>query len=135
MQKKEAKRCVIVGGADINNYSFIRDCLRTDDYVVYCDSGLKHQARLQVQPNLIVGDFDSHENPLLDVETIVLPREKDDTDTVYALKECVRRGFEDFLLLGVVGGRLDHTIGNVSTLLYLDEAGKRGRILDDYSEM
>ena len=129
------KRCVIVGGADINNYEFIRQTLCADDYVIFCDSGLKHLEQLQVKPNLIVGDFDSHENPHLAVETIVLPCEKDDTDTVYAVKEAVKRGFDDFLLVGVVGARLDHTLGNVSILLYLDSLGKHGCIIDDYSEM
>jgi len=129
------KRCVIVGGADIGNYGFIRQTLRDDDYVIFCDSGLKHLEGLQARPSLIVGDFDSHENPHLDVETIVLPCEKDDTDTVYAVKEAVKRGFDDFLLIGVVGARLDHTLGNVSILLYLDSLGKHGCIIDDYSEM
>lgn len=129
------KRCVIVGGADIQNYAFIREKLCADDYVVFCDSGLKHLEHLQVLPSLIVGDFDSHENPHLDVETIVLPCEKDDTDTVYAVKEAINRGFDDFLLIGVVGARLDHTLGNVSILLYLDSLGKKGSIIDDYSEM
>ena len=129
------KRCIIVGGADINNYSFIREKLCDNDYVVFCDSGLKHLKNLQVQPSLIVGDFDSHENPHLDVETIVLPCEKDDTDTVYAVKEAISRGFDNFLLIGVVGARLDHTLGNVSILLYLDSLGKNGCIIDDYSEM
>lgn len=129
------KRCVIVGGADINNDGSIREKLRKDDYVIFCDSGLKHLERLQVKPNLIVGDFDSHENPHLDVETIVLPCEKDDTDTVFAVKEAVKRGFEEFLLIGVVGARLDHTLGNVSILLYLDSLGKKGCMIDDYSEM
>ena len=128
-------RCVIVGGADINNYGFIREKLCADDYVIFCDSGLKHLENLQVQPSLIVGDFDSHENPHLDVETIVLPCEKDDTDTVFAVKEAIKRGFDDFLLIGVVGARLDHTLGNVSILLYLNSLGKKGCIIDDYSEM
>ena len=128
-------RCVIVGGADIGNYAFLRQALRADDYVIYCDSGLKHIPGLQVQPSLIVGDFDSHENPGLDIETIVLPREKDDTDTVFAVKEALRRGFDHVLLLGVVGARLDHTLGNLSILLYLDSLGKHGCIIDDYSEL
>ena len=76
---KKMKRCVIVGGADINNYGFIRDKLCADDYIVFCDSGLKHLEQLQVKPNLIVG--------------------------------------------------------NVSILLYLDSLGKKGCIIDDYSEM
>lgn len=129
------KRCVIVGGADIGNYGFIRDALQPDDYIIFCDSGLKHLDALQVQPSLIVGDCDSHENPQLDVETLVLPCEKDDTDTVYAMKEAIKRGFDTFLLIGVVGGRLDHTLGNVSMLLYLDSLGLKGTIVDDYSEM
>ena len=129
------KRCVIVGGADINNYDYIRSRLCADDYVVFCDSGLRHLEPLEVKPSLIVGDFDSHDNPHLDVETIVLPCEKDDTDTVFAVKEAIKRGFDDFLLIGVVGARLDHTLGNVSILLYLDSFGKKGIIIDDYSEM
>lgn len=129
------KRCVIVGGADINNYDYVRRRLCADDYIVFCDSGLKHLDALQVRPGLIVGDFDSHDNPNLDVETIVLPCEKDDTDTVFAVKEAIRRGYEDVLLIGVVGARLDHTLGNVYILEYLDNLGKKGFIIDDYSEM
>lgn len=129
------KRCVIVGGADIGNYQQIRSYLREDDFIVYCDSGLKHMESLQVKPGLIVGDFDSHENPNLNVETIVLPCEKDDTDTVYAVKEAAKRGYDEFLLIGVVGARLDHTLGNVSILLYLHSLGKKAVIIDDYSEM
>ena len=129
------KRCVIVGGADIGNYEYVRSLLSGEDFFVFCDSGLKHMDRLGVRPSLIVGDFDSHENPHLEAETIVLPREKDDTDTVYGVKEALKRGFDTFLLVGVVGGRLDHTLGNVSILLYLDAIGKKGLIVDDYSEM
>lgn len=129
------KRCVIVGGADINNYEYIKSCLHTDDFIVFCDSGLKHLEPLQVKPGLIVGDFDSHDNPHFDVETIVLPCEKDDTDTVFAVKEAINRGYSDFLLIGVVGARLDHTLGNISILLYLDSIGKKGYDVDDYSEM
>ena len=129
------RRCVIVGGADINNYDYIRKQLCEDDFIVYCDSGLKHLEALRISPSLIVGDFDSHDNPKLDAETIVLPCEKDDTDTVFAVKEALKRGFDDFLLIGVVGARLDHTLGNVSVLLFLDSLGKKGMIIDDYSEM
>lgn len=129
------RRCVIVGGADIGRYERIRARLREDDFYICCDSGLKHRERLGITPDLIVGDFDSHANPRLDIETIVLPREKDDTDTVFAVKEALKRGFQDFLLIGVVGGRLDHTLGNVSLLLMLDARGIRAAALDDWSEM
>ena len=129
------RRCVIIGGASIGDYDAVCRWLRPDDYVIYCDCGLRHMDGLGVEPDLIVGDFDSYSYPEYDTETIVLPCEKDDTDTVFAVKEALGRGFEDFLLIGVVGERLDHTLGNVSILLMLDSAGKKGIIIDDYSEM
>ena len=57
----------------IGDYARVKQYLREDDAVVFCDSGLKHMEALGVKPALIVGDFDSHCNPHLDVETIVLP--------------------------------------------------------------
>ncbi len=129
------KRCVIIGGADIGNYDVIRTYLRDGDFNIFCDSGLYHKEKLGISAHLIVGDFDSHPRPDTAVETITLPREKDDTDTVYAVKEALSRGFEDFLLIGVCGGRLDHTLGNVSILLKLHSAGKKALIVDDFSEM
>ena len=129
------KRCVIVGGADISDVAAVRRYLRPDDFVIACDSGLRHTATLGLTPNLIVGDFDSSARPDTDIETIVLPCEKDDTDTVFAAKEALSRGFDDFLLLGAAGGRLDHTLGNIAVLLMLDAQSKRAILVDDYSEM
>ena len=129
------KRCVIIGGAPIGRYDRIKPLLREDDFLIYCDSGLKHQEALGKRPDLIIGDFDSHERPVTDIETIVLPTVKDDTDTVYAVKVGIERGFEDFLLIGVVGGRFDHTMANVYSLVYLDEKGKNAVIADDFSLM
>lgn len=128
-------RCVVIGGADIGCYDCIRARLQPDDFYICCDSGLKHREGLGIVPNLIVGDFDSYENPQLETETITLPCEKDDTDTVFAVKEALARGFQEFLLVGVIGGRLDHTLGNVSLLLMLHSRGIAATALDDYSEM
>lgn len=128
-------RCVIIGGADIISYEEVKKYLKIDDYNIFCDCGLKHKDKLNIEPHLIVGDFDSQNKPETTTETIVLPREKDDTDTFFAIKEAIRRGFNDFLLIGVVGNRLDHTLVNVSILNYLYEKGAKGVIIDDYSEM
>ncbi len=128
-------RCVIVGAAEIKDYESIKKSLRADDFFIFCDGGLFHEKMLGVSPNLIVGDFDSHEKPSRDCEIISLPRAKDDTDTFFAAKEALRRGFSEFLLCGVVGGRLDHTLGNISILLMLHAQGARAILLDDFSKM
>ena len=129
------KRCVIVGGAGIGDYEFIRGLLSEEDYLIFCDCGLKHLKGLGFLADLVIGDFDSYDDPHLPVETIVLPVIKDDTDTVYAVKEGIRRGFREFLLIGVIGARFDHSLSNVSILFDLDTKGLHGRIVDDYSEM
>ena len=129
------RRCVIVGGAGIGNYDRIRQYLRQDDYFVFCDAGLKHREPLGAEPDLVIGDFDSHPKPETDKEVIVLPHVKDDTDTRYAADEALRRGFSDFLLLGVIGERFDHSLGNISILQMLFDRKAKALLLDDYSEM
>lgn len=145
------KRCVIVGGAPIENYDRIKGYLRDDDFIIYCDCGLKHRERLEVKPDLIVGDFDSYEKSKLggisinmenatatdedSSEVIELCPVKDDTDTSHAVTVAIERGFEDFLLVGMTGRRMDHTLGNVYILHRLDEHNKKALMADDYSEM
>lgn len=141
-------RCVVVSAAEIKNYEKIRSYLQQDDYFVVCDGGLNHCKQLGISPDLIVGDFDSFDKSELPLppatfsdngdrphEIIQLPREKDDTDTFFAVKEALKRGFTQFLLLGVIGQRFDHSLVNISVLLYLRENGAEARIIDDYSEM
>lgn len=127
-------RCVIVGGAPICNYAALRPLLKEDDFIIYCDCGLKHVQGLGRAPQMVIGDFDSHENPGLPVETIVLPHVKDDTDTFFAVKTAYGRGYRDFLLLGVFGGRMDHTLANLYMLLWLDNRACRALAADDYSD-
>ncbi len=128
-------RAIIIGGADIGDCDRAKSFITEDDFVIYCDCGLRHEEKLGRKPDLIIGDFDSHEKPQTDCETITLPHMKDDTDTVYAVKEVIKRGFDSCLMLGVTGGRFDHTAGNISALLMLENAGVNAAIADDFSEM
>lgn len=125
------RKCVIIGGGEITAYAEIKKSICENDYIICCDSGYLHAKAVGLAPSLIVGDFDSMPRPETTVETIVLPCEKDDTDSFFAAKEGLKRGFTDFLLLGMTGGRLDHTLGAVSILEYLDAAGAAAQIVDD----
>ena len=142
MKQNDKRRCVIVGGAPIIDYHNLIHYLRDDVYLVFCDCGLKHLQKLQdakgsaFSPDLIVGDFDSYDNPELDgIETIVLPVVKDETDTAFAASEGLRRGFTEFLIIGAIGGRMDHSLVNISLLYKLYQAGCQATLIDDYSEM
>lgn len=145
-EQNHNKKCVIVGAAQIHNYKKIKSYFSKDDFFIFCDGGLNHQKKLGVKPNLIVGDFDSynfrglslHKNSSDRGQTpkiIKLPREKDDTDSFFACKQGIQLGFSNFLLIGVVGGRFDHSLVNISILLYLQEHQKKALLVDDFSEM
>lgn len=133
-------RAVIVCGAKIKDYEFVSSYFKEDDFFIYCDSGLLHENRFMstadTSADLILGDFDSHEFPEnRNVEIIKLPTEKDDTDSVYAVKEAIKRGFDQILMVGVIGDRLDHGLVNVYSLMYMYERDVDAVIVDDFSEM
>lgn len=125
----------MVGASSINNYDRARSYIvKEKDFFIFCDGGLSHKDHLGISPDLIVGDFDSHNLESFREETIVLPHVKDDTDSIYAAKEAIARGYDDFLLLGMSGNRLDHTLANLSLMLMLNKNKRHALLLDDLSE-
>ncbi len=129
------KRCVLISGASISDYEFTKKYLRAEDFCIFCDCGLEHAGKLGIKPDLIVGDMDSFTGELPTAEIIKLPAAKDDTDTFFAAKEALRRGFKEVLVLGAIGERIDHTMGNISVLMMLSKNGADAKIIYDRSEI
>lgn len=101
------------------------------DFIIAADGGYLHCRKAGLQPALLIGDFDSLEEIPSGIETLRFPSEKDDTDTMLALKEGLRRGYRHFHLHACTGGRLDHTLANLQALAYLAKQGAQGFL---YSE-
>ena len=97
--------------------------LARDAFVIAADGGLLHTKTYGITPNLAVGDFDSLESFPQGVETLTFPVMKDDTDMALAVDEGLLRGCDSFFLLGGMGGRLDHTLANMSLVLSLVKRG------------
>lgn len=131
-----ARRCIVIAGSPDVNPAAIRQALRHDDYVIAADRGCAAALKAGVSPDVIVGDFDSYSDLLpSDAEIIRLNPEKDYSDTFHAVTAAWERGFRDFLLFGAVGGRLDHTLANLSILEWLAEQGGTGVICSDTEEI
>ena len=96
------------------------------DMIIAADGGYRSLLSLGVKPDLVVGDFDSLGYVPQDVETVQVPVRKDDTDMLLAAQEGLKRGYDRFMLVGGMGGRLDHTLGNFQVLAWLAERGARG---------
>lgn len=125
-------RCVIFGGGEIKDYSYIRKLLRADDFILAADRGYAHCQTMNVKPQLLLGDFDSYEGQIDEsCPVLTYPVEKDDTDTMLAIKVALEKGFTELLLVGMCGGRLDHTIANVQSVVYAAVHGARAAIVDE----
>ena len=96
-----------------------------NDYIIAADGGYRHALTLGITPDCILGDFDSL--GFVPEGANVFPVEKDDTDAMLAVRHGLRLGFAEFEIYGgMEGDRVDHTVANLQTLLYLKENGASG---------
>lgn len=100
-----------------------------DAFILCADSGLRLCGRMQRIPDLVLGDFDSLGAVPKSLPHITAPAEKDDTDTLLAVREALSRGFRDIRIYGAFGGRLDHTLANLQTLQFLHVHGAAGMLV------
>ena len=103
-----------------------------DDFIVAADGGYRVCLDQRVKPDLLMGDIDSMEPPADYTHVRRLPVEKDDTDTRAAIRAGLEQGCGLFSIYGGTGGkRLDHTLANLQTLLFLRRRGAMGFLFDD----
>ena len=122
---------IITGGAVHPDH--IPERPTKDDLVIAADSGLENARALGIEVSTVVGDYDSLGHaPDVDagVEVVTVPTEKDVTDTQLAVEYALQKGARDITILGGLGGRLDHTLANISILEDLLTKGVRATIAD-----
>lgn len=95
-----------------------------EDLVIAADSGYQNALTMGVQPQILLGDLDSLDQSIKvpkEVEIIQVPAEKDLTDTQLAVSLALERGATELVLIGGLGGRLDHTLSNLAILEELNQ--------------
>lgn len=112
------KRCVIITGFVTGNLKKLVK-IKKSDFIICADKGYDYAEKYKIKPNLLIGDFDSLNIDLPDdINIIHYPTKKDDTDTMLCLKYALEKDFDEILILGGIGGRIDHTIANVQSMAY-----------------
>ena len=102
------------------------------DLIIAADAGYLNCRAAGFTPHLLLGDFDSMELPETDLPIQRLPVEKDDTDTMAAVKVALEKDCKVIHIYGGTGGkRLDHTLYNLHTLLHIRRHGAVGYLHDD----
>lgn len=128
-------RAVIIGNGSMYDYEYIAEKLRSDDYIVCADGGYRHAKKLNVRPDVLIGDLDSLGDNDYDGEVINLPVRKDFTDSEICVKYVVLKDFEEILMLGFTGTRYDHSLTNILLLKQISDAGKSAKIVDENNEI
>ncbi len=126
-------KCVIFAGMPVPQT--LRRFWQDADYVIAADAGYENARRLGLEPDLLLGDYDSAPRPPQNAKTLVLPAEKDDTDTYFAARRAIALGADEAVILGGLGGRLDHTLANLQTLVFLAKNGVRAWLADEANEV
>lgn len=122
---------LIIANGDLN--SIDRTAIRATPYelLIAADGGARHCLELQIQPDLVIGDFDSLSDEELkqiiaaEVAVERHPVAKDETDLELALQAAVKRGAQDIRVYGALGSRWDMSLANLLLLAHSELKTKR----------
>jgi thiamine pyrophosphokinase len=134
-------RAIIIAGARWRSGDGWKRWVQGGDLIIGADGGAAQALTWDLLPDLVVGDMDSlpeEKRAILAAQGcrfLVHPRAKDETDLELALAQAVEQGAQEIIVLGALGGRLDHTLANVLLLALPRLAGKSVRIVDGHEEV
>lgn len=133
-------KVLIFTNGEYGDYSFCK-VLPEYDYVICADNGMKHAKALGIQPDELLGDFDSCDLNELEaykqqgIQVTTSPCEKDETDTELALDRALALGAKTVYILGGLGSRIDHSLANIHLLYKALKQGVRTVLLSAYNQI
>ena len=145
---KNIKALIITNGI-INDYNLILKRI-AEDYkfdentlTIAADGGARNCINMRIVPDLIIGDMDSitiklMENLKMNSKTIKFINtspEKDESDTQLALDFAINAGVKQVLVVGAIGGRIDHSLANLILLAAPNYNNADVRIITENSEI
>ncbi len=122
-------RAVVFANGIIPKIQSIPPLISDGDFIVSADGGLRYIRALNLTPELIIGDLDSVSEEGLkfieekNIQILKFPVDKDQTDLELALQELVGRGFNNIVVMGALGGRIDQTLANTGLILLFADQG------------
>ncbi|HUS94211.1 MAG TPA: thiamine diphosphokinase [Patescibacteria group bacterium] len=120
----------------MGNLDWVRPLLKDDCLIIAADGGAKHVADLGIEPDIVIGDFDSIAKELLEQLSssgalIISHSElKDETDLELALLYAINHHEGDIKIFGSLGGRLDQTMGNIFLLAHPAFSGRHIELVE-----
>lgn len=133
------KACIVTGGTLEDEFLVQYVTRHMDELIIVVDGALNVTHRLGMEPDYIVGDFDTADNSLMEHydSKIILrhPTEKDQTDTELAIETAISAGCNEIKIFGATGSRLDHSLANIFLLQSLLECGIKAEIVNENNRL
>lgn len=134
-------KCLIVAGGAKPKDEIITKYASQCDLIIGVDKGCNYLYEAEINPNYIVGDFDSSRKDI--IENLVeygavkyqYQCEKNFTDSEEAFELAISKGVHEIIFLGSTGQRFDHTLGNLGLLLKALKLNIKAKIVDDRNEI
>ena len=129
-------RCLIFGSAKMDSYDLLTEYDIENSYIICADGGYRHAEKMGVVPDLWLGDGDSGCVDVVRAKEIkTFPARKDFTDTDLAVEEALKRGAEEIIIAGGIGGRLDHEFSHFCLLKKILDRGAKGYLVNKKNEI
>lgn len=117
------EKCIIITSYIEGKIKDLVDISR-EDYVICADGGYDLAVAEDITPSIVLGDFDSAQKDIpKGIEIVTVPIKKDVTDTALCLDHAIEKGFQHVMIIGGMGGRLDHTIANIQNIFAYTHRG------------
>jgi thiamine pyrophosphokinase len=140
-RKMSNSKAFIFANGEFEKPANFQSLIQQGDCLVAVDGGIKHLLKMNLIPDLTVGDFDSMTSEEMrfienhKVRKVQLERKKNETDLEIAIQTSALMGHTDITLLGVLGRRLDHTLENIFILMKPEWKKINFKILDGNQEI
>jgi thiamine pyrophosphokinase len=128
------KRALILANGTPPTKKLLLEYMKTTDLFVCADGGANIAAKYQLRPHFIIGDLDSiNANTIKLFKSIRtrLMKDQNSTDLEKALAYVIRTKCTEIFVLGADGGRMDHSIGNLSALIKFSRKAEISFILNN----
>lgn len=124
------KRAVIFINGNLSDVSQAKKIINKEDCIIAADGGVRHILKLGLTPHTIIGDLDSISPSLqkklekFKIEWIKFPAKKDKSDFELAIDLVLERKYNQIIIFGIFGDRIDHLIANIFLLAKIQTENK-----------
>ena len=131
--KEGQEPALIVANGEMCSYTLLTSLLEWSPFVVALDGAYDNLQKLQIEADIVIGDFDSLQNiEEISSSKLIQVIDQEKTDLEKAIDHLISTGYDHINIVGATGNRLDHTLNNFAVLAKYESI--KIVIYNDYSK-